>query len=107
MPRTAERWVSPACLAAPNSPFRPGTAPRTLSIRGDGAFNIDLSLAKNLPIGEAKNLQLRIESFNLTNSVHLGRPNTNFNVNDLSTFGRITAARSQPRQFQFAARFTF
>jgi hypothetical protein len=107
MPRRAERWISPDCFAAPNNQFRPGTAPRTLRVRTDGAFNIDASMAKNFPMGESMNLQLRVETFNLTNNVHLGRPNMNYNVADLSTFGRITSTRNQPRQFQFAARFTF
>lgn len=107
MQRTAERWISPNCFAAPTDPFFPGNAPRSLNARTDGPFNIDASLAKSFPFGEAKNLQIRIESFNLTNNVHLGRPNMNFNVADLSTFGRITSTRNAPRQFQFAARFTF
>jgi hypothetical protein len=107
MPRRAERWISPDCFAAPNNQFRPGTAPRTLRVRTDGAFNVDASMAKNFPMGESMNLQLRVETFNLTNNVHLGRPNMNYNVADLSTFGRITSTRNQPRQFQFAARFTF
>lgn len=107
MPRTAERWISPDCFAAPTSPFRPGTAPRSLRVRTDGAFNVDASMAKNFPMGESMNLQLRVETFNLTNNVHLGRPNMNYNVADLSTFGRITSTRNQPRQFQFAVRFTF
>lgn len=107
MPRRAEGWVSPACFAAPASGFVPGTAPRTLNARGDGAFNLDLSVAKNFRLRESANLQLRVESFNVTNSVHLGRPNMNFNTRDLSVFGRITSAYSVPRQFQFAARFTF
>ncbi len=107
MPKTAEQWISPDCFSAPTSPFRPGTAPRSLNVRTDGAFNLDASLSKNFPWGDSKNLQLRVESFNLTNNVHLGRPNVNFNTNDLSTFGRITSVRNQPRQFQFAARFSF
>ena len=107
MPRTADQWISPACFAAPDSPYRPGTAPRTLSARQDGAFNIDLGISKNLRITEGHNVQLRVESFNLTNSVQLGRPNMSLNTRDLSTFGRITSAYSTPRQFQFAARYTF
>jgi hypothetical protein len=58
-------------------------------------------------MGEGKNLQFRAEAFNLTNSVQLGLPNSNWNPVDLSTFGRITSAASTPRQWQFALRFTF
>lgn len=106
-PGRAEQWISPACFAAPTSPFVPGNAPRTLRARNDGAFNLDLSLAKTFPFTESTALQLRVEAFNLTNSVHLGRVNAGYNSRDTSTFGRITSAYSTPRQFQLAARFTF
>jgi hypothetical protein len=107
MPRRAEQWITPSCFAAPAGPFVPGNAPRTLNARNDGALNVDLSLAKNFPFGESVNLQLRVESFNLTNSVQLGRPGVGYNPRDVSPFGRITSAYSTPRQFQFAAKFTF
>jgi hypothetical protein len=107
MPGSAEQWILPACFAAPASPYSPGTAPRTLNVRNDGAFNLDFSMSKNFPITESAALQLRMEAFNLTNSVHLGRVAVAYNSRDTSTFGRITSAYSTPRQFQFAARFTF
>jgi Carboxypeptidase regulatory-like domain/TonB dependent receptor-like, beta-barrel len=107
-PHTAAQWFLPNCYAAPASPFVPGTAPRTLSdVRGDGTHNLDLSIFKNVGLGENKNLQFRAEFFNFTNSVQLGLPNRNWNPNDLSTFGQITYAASTPRQVQLAVRFTF
>jgi hypothetical protein len=107
-PKTADRWFMPNCFAAPASPYVAGSAPRTLpNVRADGPGNLDFSIFKNFPWGEGKNLQFRAEAFNLTNSVQLGLPNSNWNPVDLSTFGRITSAASTPRQWQFALRFTF
>jgi hypothetical protein len=107
-PRTSDRWFLPDCYAAPASPYVAGNAPRTLpNVRADGAGNLDASLFKNIKLSEGKNLQFRVEAFNLTNSVQLGLPNATWNPRDLSTFGRITSAASTPRQWQFALRFTF
>jgi hypothetical protein len=107
-PETSSQWFLPNCFSAPVSPFVAGTAPRTLpNLRADGAFDIDFSIFKNFFIGEGRNLQIRAEAFNLTNSVQLGLPNARWNPIDLSTFGSVTTAASSPRQLQFAARFTF
>jgi hypothetical protein len=105
---TQAQWFSPACYAAPASPYIPGNAPRTLSgVRADGTHNLDFSLFKNFSLGEQRNVQLRAECFNLTNSVQLGMPNAGWNPNNLATFGQVNSAASSPRQIQFGARFTF
>lgn len=80
--------------------------PRAL-YRADGAHNLDLSAVKNFGIGEGRNLQVRGDFFNFTNSVQLGIPNANWNPNNLSGFGQVTSAASTPRQVQLGARFTF
>jgi hypothetical protein len=105
---TAQQWFNPDCFAAPASPYVAGTAPRTLSeVRADGIHNLDLSLFKNFRFTERTNVQFRAEFFNFTNSVQLGKPNANWNPNNLETFGQITAAASTPRQVQFGVRFEF
>jgi len=107
-PRTAQQWFLPTCFAAPASPYVAGTAPRTLpDLRSDGTSNLDMSIFKNFALGEHQNVQFRAEAFNVTNSVQLGLPNSNWNPNDLSTFGQITYAANAPRQLQFALRYTF
>lgn len=106
--RNAAQWFKPDCFAAPASPYVAGTAPRTLpDLRSDGIHNLDLSLFKNFPITERKNVQFRAEFFNFTNSVQLGKPNAGWNPNNLATFGEVTYAASTPRQVQFGVRFTF
>lgn len=107
-PKTAQQWFLPTCFAAPASPYVAGTAPRTLpDLRSDGTSNLDMSVFKNFALGEHQNVQFRAEAFNVTNSVQLGLPNSNWNPNDLSTFGQITSAANTPRQLQFALRYTF
>jgi hypothetical protein len=107
-PHSAAQWFLPNCYAAPASPYVAGNSPRLLSsVRADGTHNLDLSVFKNFPLGGEGNLQLRVEVFNFANSVQLGLPNSNWNPNNLATFGRITSASSTPRQIQFGARYTF
>lgn len=102
------QWFLPNCFAAPASPYVAGSAPRTLSdVRADGTHNLDLSAVKNFGVGEGRNLQVRADFFNFTNSVQLGIPNSNWNPNNLSGFGQVTSAASTPRQVQLGARFTF
>ncbi|MGH9543111.1 MAG: carboxypeptidase regulatory-like domain-containing protein [Terriglobales bacterium] len=107
-PKTADEWFMPNCYAMPADQYLPGTGPRTLDhVRTDGVSNLDLAIAKNFPLGEKRNLQFRMESFNLTNSVQYGSPNGFWNPKDLSTFGQVGGVASTPRQFQFALRITY
>jgi Carboxypeptidase regulatory-like domain len=88
------------------TPGLPGTLGRN-SFRGPRYFNIDLMLAKVIRtpwvIGGDGSLQLRLETFNLFNTLNLNNPDNNM-IN--ATFGRSTSA--QPgRIVQFATRFSF
>jgi hypothetical protein len=82
------------------------------SLRGDPYFNMDVRLAKNIKLGEGRNLQLAWQGFNLFNHANYGN---NFDgVVQNSTFskaiGFINPTSSLlPRAFtaEFGARFTF
>jgi len=82
------------------------------SPRGDPYFNMDVRLAKNIKLGEGRNLQLAFQGFNLFNHANYGN---NFdNVVDSSTFGKAVGfinptSSTLPRAFtaEFGARFTF
>ena len=83
------------------------------SLRGDPYFNLDSRLAKNLKLGEGRNLQLIFQAFNLTNHANYGN-NFGTSSNDATTFrkaiGFINPTSSYlPRSFtgEFGARFTF
>jgi len=82
------------------------------SLRGNPYFNVDARIAKNLKLGEKRNLQLMFQAFNLTNHANYG--NDFGNVVGDSTFknpvGFINPTSSLlPRAFtgEFGARFSF
>jgi Carboxypeptidase regulatory-like domain len=87
------------------APGRPGTLGRN-TFRGPRFFNVDLMLGRVLRVPwlvGAAELQLRLETFNLFNTLNLSNPDNNM-IN--ATFGRSTSA--QPgRIVQFSTRFSF
>ncbi|MGB7191416.1 MAG: hypothetical protein WBD10_14870, partial [Acidobacteriaceae bacterium] len=113
-PRTSATWFNPSCFAVPSSPFVAGTAPAYLDhMRTMGARDLDISIYKAFPLGEARKLRLDVSSYNVTNTAQLGMPGVS-NITDVltqpsiaATFGQITNTVNTPRQFQFGARFSF
>jgi hypothetical protein len=93
------------------------------SLRGNPFFNLDARLAKNIKLGENRNLQLIFQAFNLTNHANYGNnldgtvatlnsngdaatPNSGFS----KALGFINPTSSTlPRAFtaEFGARFSF
>lgn len=82
---------------------------------GPGLNNFDMAIMKNTAIGEGKNLQFRVEAFNVFNHAQFYNPNGTINsgfpqivdgVNQGGLFGMVTGARD-PRLLQLAAKFTF
>jgi hypothetical protein len=90
-------------------------------LRGLAQSNVDFSMIKRFPIGESRNLEFRVEFFNLFNHVNFANPTSNFNavpatsispntgqiIGDAGDFGRITATSSNPRLVQFVAKLNF
>lgn len=82
------------------------------SLRGDPYFNVDARVAKNIKLGEGRNLQLAFQGFNLFNHANYGN---NFdNVQQSPTFGKALGfinptSSTLPRAFtgEFGARFSF
>jgi hypothetical protein len=98
---TADRWFNTAAFAIPNLAF--GNAERGL-VRNPGYWAADLSLFKNIPIGQRASLQLRLEAFNAFNVQNLANPDANIRS---PNFGRITNIRGAPRNLQFGVRVAF
>ncbi|MGH2400200.1 MAG: hypothetical protein ACRDFA_00585, partial [bacterium] len=80
------------------------------SIKGPAFWTIDLSLAKLVSFG-ARNVELRVEAFNLLNHFNWGNPGTNLNA---GTFGRIQSMTGTPgnvigtpRIMQFGIKYEF
>ena len=80
--------------------------------RGPMFLQLDTSLIKNTSLGGSRNLQFRLEVFNVLNRLQLpAAPNANFLAptsfgNFYNTFGR-TEGFGTARQLQFALRFSF
>jgi hypothetical protein len=88
------------------------------SQRGDPYFNMDARVAKNIKLGESRNLQLIFQAFNLTNHANYGNNFNNVvdgtNAAGVPTFGHAAGfinptSSLLPRAFtgEFGARFTF
>ena len=92
-----EQWLAGGLVAA-DFPLPPsgtlGTLPRN-AYYGPGYFSSDVSLFKNFTFnmfsGRTQTLQLRVEAYNLFNTLNLNNPNTNTAA---TNFGRVTSIRS-------------
>ena len=82
--------------------FTFGSASRNL-LRGPKFVNTDLSLMKNVLLGAGTTFQIRVEMFNIFNTVNWGNPNATL---DNTAFGRITSAGTM-RQVQIGAKVLF
>ena len=84
---------------------RPGATGTRNTIRAPGYFGFDLGLFKRFSLPwEGHMLQLRWETFNVTNTPSFRNPS--LNPEAPSTFGTFTAV-SDPRVMQFALRYEF
>jgi hypothetical protein len=114
--QTRDQWFNATAIGSSGSAFgRPakgtfGNLGRN-ALRGPGFWQVDMSLFKNIWLGTARRLEVRIESVNVLNHVNLGNPDSNIGVpgNDNPSAGRITstAGNYNARNFQFGFRFIF
>jgi Carboxypeptidase regulatory-like domain/TonB dependent receptor-like, beta-barrel len=80
-------------------------------LRGPGLFNWDFGLQREFALSGSLRLQLRVESFNFTNTPHLGTPDNN--VGDGEDFMTITSVQDlgregiDERQFRLGVRIVF
>jgi hypothetical protein len=97
-----------ASLAAYRQTF-PGEYGLKNNIRANGNFNIDTGLAKifHMPYKESHLVQIRWETFNVTNSAILNGSAASMSMTQTSTWGRVNSTRGSPRQMQFAIRYVF
>ena len=81
---------------------RPFLAVRN-SVRGPGFNRTDLSVFKNFTFAKNKQIQIRIEGFNVFNQERFGNP---VNNSSAANFGQLTSAEDG-RIFQLGAKFSF
>ena len=95
-----------ASLAAYRQTF-PGEYGIRNNMRYGGYFNIDMGVFKTfrMPYHEGHSVQIRWETFNMTNTAILGT--YSMSLTSTTTWGRLNGQRSTPRQMQFAVRYIF
>ena len=93
-------------------------------MRGPRQTNVDFSIIKRFHISESKNVEFRVEFFNLFNHVNFANPISNLNAvqssggslapntgqitnNNPGDFGRIISTSNNPRLIQLGLKFSF
>src|SRR5262252_4236646 len=99
--RTPGHWFNTAAFV-PAGPFTLGTASRN-PVRGPSYRDVDVALARRIPIAGPRAIELRGEIFNLLNTPNFGAPNA---VAGAANFGTVTSALD-PRVAQLAVKFIF
>jgi hypothetical protein len=101
--RSFAQWLNPASFQSP-APGTYGTMPID-AIQGPGRWNIDVGVARSFRIG-LRQVQLRLETFNLLNTVNPDNPVATLSSPD---FGKITALATgtAPRIMQLAVKYLF
>jgi hypothetical protein len=99
---TADQWFNIAAFSIPVNQF--GDAGRNI-LRAPAFWNVDLGLQRNIAVGRSRELQVRLEAFNVFNHINLGNPAVAIDVP--ATAGRITSMSGRPRQLQFGLRFVY
>ncbi len=105
--RAGEQWVNPGAYTSTwyndTHPF--GDSPRyDETVREPKLVNLDLSIRKEIPVGEDRRLELRVDLFNAFNRTQLANP-----IREIGSgaFGRILVTRAPNRQVQLGLRLAF
>ena len=110
LPEDERFWVNPTALQwfnmaafSQNPPGVWGEVPRGY-LRGPGFWNVDLAFSRNINFGQGRRVEVRVEAFNLFDTVNWGNPNVTLgNANQ----GRVTSTAGDSRIMQFALKYSF
>jgi hypothetical protein len=115
--QTVTEYYNPTCFVSPSSlAVGPGYGFGTVypgSLRTQRWVNADVALVKNVHIGEAKQLQIRAEAFNVFNHMVLGEPSQSIAptfANGSVSYGSsmvVSSIANSPRIMQLAMKFRF
>jgi hypothetical protein len=96
------QWLDPAAFRAP----APGTYGNleANSLVGPNWFNVDMGLVRSFRVGGERQIQFRLEAFNVLNRVQLGLPVSSLNA---PNFGVITSTAGEARILQLALKYVF
>ena len=104
-----DRYLNAAAFTNPAAYTFGNVSPTESGIRGFATWNTDLSLSKRtgLPkkLGEAANVEFRVEGFNLFNQVQFANPDSNWN--DTAGFGLVSGQGNAARVLQFGLKLNF
>ncbi|MEO7270789.1 MAG: carboxypeptidase-like regulatory domain-containing protein [Vicinamibacterales bacterium] len=84
-----------------------GNMTRNGGPEGPGYWGLDGSLFKKFGVGGSRFAEVRVDAYNVTNSVRWGNPGTGFSTATGNTFGQITGTSGSQRSLRFGARFVF
>ena len=96
-------YINLAAFSQPGNGLFGSCKPRPYA--GPGASNVDASLFKQFPLGEARQLELRFEFFNLFNHADFAAPGSS--ITSPATFGKVSSVNNTARQIQMAGKFYF
>lgn len=100
--RSASEWINKAAFQSPPADTY-GTFGRN-ALRSNWYRDVDLSMFKNFPLKESAYLQFRADAFDAFNDVVFDAPTATVGS---PTFGEVTDAIGNPREFQFALKLEF
>ncbi len=117
--KTIGEWINPAAFAMPAAGTF-GDAPRDVA-RGPGAWQMDLGIAKHIPVTEHLQLDFRTEFFNIFNHPQYGLPQSDISpylAGEQGVFGSIIqtvntttpvspVGTGTPREIQFVLKVSF
>ena len=100
---TVQKWFNTAAFAL-NAPYTPGNIGFG-TMHGPPQRRLDIALSKSLHVRERQSVQIRVESYNITNTASFQPPDGNFGS---TTFGSIASTgNAPPRQMQFGVKYLF
>jgi hypothetical protein len=99
--RSVSGWLNPAAFQAPAAGSY-GTMPID-AILGPGRWLVDMGLSRSFRF-DSRQLQFRLEAFNVLNHVNPSNPVTALNN---PNFGRVTSTATEPRVMQLAVKYLF
>jgi hypothetical protein len=97
-----QTWFDITAFSAPAAATFGNLTRNGAGVNAPAYYNLDASLVKKIPLGQ-KFAEIRVDAFNVTNSLHPNGPGTTFGS---ATFGQITSA-FDPRLVRFGLRFVF
>jgi hypothetical protein len=99
--KSMKKYLNPAAFSLP-ALGTVGNVGRN-SIRAPGYWQFDIAVSRTFEAREGQKMEFRAEAFNVTNTVFMNKPVTNFNSN---TFGQVLSSKD-PRIMQFALKYVF